>query len=565
MILKKSFDKFKEGSPVYRIFSEHEVRPVTSLDGLWEMEACGESYPMLIPGVWESIPALRSYKGTADFTRSVTVAEAGAYLLRFGGVSHTATVYWDGVQVGWHYNAYTAFEVLLEDVSAGVHTLRVTADNRYETGSVLHFANDYYTYGGLNRPVEMHRLGAARITRMQFSCVQTGEGAYTAQVQLYVQAISDCGPMQAAIRVADGVAVAEVPAMKKGGETSLTLTASVTGVKAWDVGQGNLYDLTATLSAAGQPVDDLIDRVGFRTIEIVGQDVLLNGRKIFIKGFNRHEDHGQFGSSLPLEAMMDDLRLLLATGANSLRTSHYPNDSRFLDLCDALGVLVWEEAHARGLNEKTMREPDFEPVCMKSNEEMVTQHYNHPCIWVWGLLNECESATEFGRECYRRQLEQLKILDPTRPTTFASCRCFTDLSMDLPDICSFNLYPLWYHEEPAADYTQKIADWMDEAGAAGKPIIFSEFGAGAIAGHHDPFGRAKWTEERQADILDQQLGAILGMERVTGAYIWQFCDVRVAESWAHSRPKTVNNKGVFDQFRRPKMSFGVVKKRFGER
>lgn len=166
---------------------------------------------------------------------------------------------------------------------------------------------------------------------------------------------------------------------------------------------------------------------------------------------------------------------------------------------------------------------------------------------------------------YKRQLEQLKALDPTRPTTFASCRFFTDVCMDLPDICSFNIYPLWYHEEPAADYAQKIADWMDQAGAAGKPIIFSEFGAGAIAGYHDPFGRAKWSEERQADILDQQLRAILGMKRVSGAYIWQFADVRVAESWAHGRPKTVNNKGVFDQFRRPKLAFQTVVERFRDR
>lgn len=550
---------------MYRIFDEHILRPVTSLDGLWDMEAQGVHYPALVPGVWESIPQLRTYKGTAEFTRTVAIPAAGTYLLRFGGVSHTAAVYWDGVQVGWHYNAYTSFEVLLEDAAPGEHTLRVTADNRYETGGLLHFANDYYTYGGLIRPVEMHRLSGARIRRMQFSCVQTCEGAYRAQVAVHVQALADCGPMQVRVAVAGSEVSADVPAVAKGGDASAVLTLDVSGVRPWDIGQGNLYDLTATLLAEGLPVDDLIDRVGFRTVEIAGQDILLNGRKIFIKGFNRHEDHGQFGSALPLEAMMDDLHLLLSTGANSVRTSHYPNDPRFLDLCDDLGVLVWEEHHSRGLNEETMRQPDFDEVCMKINAEMVHQHVNHPCIWVWGLLNECESATEFGRGALRKQLEQLKALDPTRPTTFASCRAFSDVCMDLPDVCSFNLYPLWYHDEPAEDYARRIADWMDSAGAAGKPIIFSEFGAGAIAGYHDPFGRAKWSEERQADILDAQLRAILGMERVGGAYIWQFCDVRVAESWAHGRPKTVNNKGVFDQFRRPKLSWQTVKDRFGDR
>ena len=547
---------------MYRIFAEHKLRHVSSLNGLWDMEIEGKRWPMLIPGVWERIPELRSWRGTAEFTRRVTVDEAGAYLLRFGGVSHTATVYWDGVQVGWHYNAFTAFEMLLEDVAAGEHTLRVTADNRYETGKPLHVPNDYYTYGGLNRPVEMHRLASARIRRMQFSCVQTGTGAYTAQVEVFLQAVAACGPMQVRISVAGGAAEADVPAMKKGAETSVIMKVDVKGVKAWDIGQGNLYDLTATLLADGSPIDDLIDRVGFRTLDWKGQRILLNGREIFVKGFNRHEDHGQFGSALSLDAMMDDLHLLLSTGANSVRTCHYPNDPRFIDLCDALGVLVWEENHARAID---IHPENFGEVCAIVNEEMVTQHYNHPSIWVWGILNECESETEFGREVYRRQLEQLRQLDPTRPTTFASCRFFNDICMDLPDVCAFNIYPLWYHDEPADDYAKRIAEFMDSAGAAGKPIIFSEFGAGGVAGYHDPFGKAKWSEERQAEILDQQLRAIMGMPRVSGAYIWQFADVRVAEEWFYSRPKTMNNKGVFDQFRRPKLAYHTVVERFRDR
>lgn len=547
---------------MYRIFDEHILRPVTSLNGLWDMEARGRHYPVLIPGVWERIPELHSWRGTAEFTRTVTAAETGAYLLRFGGVSHTATVYFDDVRVGWHYNAYTAFEVLLPQVEKGEHTLRVTVDNRYETGMPLHVPNDYYTYGGLNRPVELHRLSAARIRRMQFSYEQTGEGAYQAKAEVFVQAIVDCAALRMRVLLAGAEAEADVPALKAGEETGVTVLLNVEGVKKWDVGQGNLYDLTAVLLAEGREIDDLIDRVGFRTLDWQGERILLNGREIFLKGFNRHEDHGQFGCSLSLDAMMDDLQLLLASGANSVRTCHYPNDPRFLDLCDALGILVWEENHARAID---IHPENFDEVCAIVNEEMVHQHCNHPSIWVWGVLNECESETEFGREVYRRQLEQLRRLDPSRPTTFASCRFFTDICMDLPDVCAFNIYPLWYHNEPVEDYARRITEFMDRAGAQGKPIIFSEFGAGAIPGYHDPFGRAKWSEERQCDILDVQLGAIIGMERVSGAYIWQFADVRVAEEWAHTRPRTMNNKGVFDQFRRPKMSFSVVKKRFSER
>ncbi len=545
-----------------RIFSEHERRTVTSLDGLWALTVDGTEYPLLVPGVWESIPALRTYRGTATFTRQVTIPQAGAYLLRFGGVSHTATVFWDEVQVGWHYNAYTAFEVLLPQAEAGQHTLRVEVDNRFGPESLLHVPNDYYTYGGITRPVELHRLASARIQRMAFSCEQSGPGAYTAKVDVHLHAVADSPARQVRIRLVGAEAMAPVPPMAAGATHRVNLTAQVRDVRPWDVGQGNLYDLTATLLEDGQPLDDLIDRVGFRTIEIVGREIRLNGRKIFIKGFNRHEDHGQFGCALPLEAMMDDLRLMLDMGANSVRTSHYPNDPRFLDLCDALGVLVWEENHARAID---IHPEGFNQVCATVNEEMVTQHFNHPCIWVWGILNECESETDFGRQVYEKQLRQIRSLDSTRPVTFASSRAFTDVCMDLVDVASFNLYPLWYHGASAAEYGAQITQWLDSAGAASKPILFSEFGAGAIAGFHDPFGRAKWSEERQCDILSEQLDAFLSMERLSGAYIWQFCDVQVAEEWAHSRPQTMNNKGIVDRWRRPKLSYQVVKERFRNR
>jgi beta-glucuronidase len=192
---------------------------------------------------------------------------------------------------------------------------------------------------------------------------------------------------------------------------------------------------------------------------------------------------------------------------------------------------------------------------------MVQQHINHPCIYVWGLLNECESETEFGRETYAAQIKQLRGLDPSRPITFASCRHFNDVCLDLVDIVSFNIYPQWYLKESTDEWTAKEIAWMETAGAKNKPIIFSEFGAGGIAGFHDPFSRVKWSEERQADILEEQLTSLLGNPRVAGTYIWQFCDVRTSEetAWCMRRPKVENNKGVVDLYRKPKLSYNTVK------
>ena len=100
---------------------------------------------------------------------------------------------------------------------------------------------------------------------------------------------------------------------------------------------------------------------------------------------------------------------------------------------------------------------------------------------------------------------------------------------------------------------------MDENGAKNKPILVTEIGAGAVAGFHDPLRRAKWSEERQCDILREQLSDIHRLQRCSGTYIWQFADVKVAEEWAEKRPKSMNNKGIVDQYRVPKMAYATVK------
>ena len=550
-----------------RTFYEHAIRPVMSLDGLWQLtphDGSGKVYSAMVPGVWERIPELMSYRGTADYKRTVKITEPGHYLLRMGAVSHTGHVYWNEQLVGQHYNAFTGFDILLKDVAAGAHDLRVMVDNRFTEESTLHIPNDYYTYGGINRAVELHKVSRAYIERMAFHSVKNGENAYQAITKVFVHAVEDVADAKLQLSVAGGTACADVPAMSAGETCEIELNVDAQGVKAWDVLQPSLYDLTAVLTINGHAADDLIDHVGFRTVEIVGEKILLNGKPLYLKGFNRHEDHGLFGCALPQEAMMDDLQRILDTGANSVRTCHYPNDPKFLDLCDELGILVWEEHHARAIPIDIMRKPLFAQQEAACNVEMITQHVNHPCIYIWGVLNECESETEEGRAIYAAQLNHLRQLDPTRPVSFASCRFFTDICMDLVDVVSWNIYPKWYHNESVKSYSDRLIAWLEEHGAAGKPMLITEVGAGGIAGYHDPFGHAKWSEERQCDIIEEQITTLMANPRLSGVYLWQFADVRVAEEWAMHRPKAQNNKGIVDMYRQPKLSYLLMKRLFAE-
>ena len=330
-------------------------------------------------------------------------------------------------------------------------------------------------------------------------------------------------------------------------------------VTAWAPEHPTLYLLTAQLfDTDGAAIDDLTDRVGFREVKVQGKDILLNGRKLRIKGFCRHEDHPQFGCALPLSAIMQDLQLARDCGANSIRTSHYPNDELFLDLCDELGILVWEENHARGLSEAQMKNPNFERQCEDCIREMIAAHYNHPSIYIWGILNECASDTEYGKSCYKTQFELIGSLDLSRPHSFSSCRFKTDICFDLVDIVSYNIYPKWYHNTPVADYLDDLYKWVQTTEGAGKPFLITEVGAGAIYGYRTP-AKVKWSEEYQVQALEEQLNAILSYGDCSGVYIWQFCDVRVTNDWWSTRPRTMNNKGIVDEYRRPKLSYETVK------
>jgi len=340
------------------------------------------------------------------------------------------------------------------------------------------------------------------------------------------------------------------------------------GVDAWSPKAPRLYFLETVLRTAdGNAADDFLDRVGFREISLQKGEkgrnrILLNGEPIFIKGFNRHEDFGTIGNALPLQLMVQDMDLMQETGANAVRTCHYPNDERFLDLCDERGMLVWEENHARGLGLEEMQNPNFEKQCEDCIAEMTAYHYNHPAIIIWGILNECASETEEGREMYRKQYEQIKNLDASRPTTSATCRHFKDICLDLPDIVSFNIYTGWYEDADLLERHDREMDWIASAGGAGKPVIVSEFGAGAVYGYRDR-GRCKWSEERQADLIRAHLELYRDDPRISGVFIWQFADCKVTEEkWFGSRARCHNNKGVVDEYRRPKEAFDVAKEIF---
>ena len=547
-----------------RTFATHRIRKQEELTGkLWTFsplqgEHAGKQFQVPTPSCWENYPDFGLYRGEGSYTTQFMAG--GNIRIVCKGVSHTATVLLDGQCIAKHYNAYTAFSAVVQDVPSGLHRLEIIADNRFSEKSALHVPNDYMSYGGVSRPVVWEQVGGSFVEYVHVT-PYFKEGLWHARVETAVQNLSETEPVTLRITIADEILTFPAQTLPSGISVH-TGELVFQDITPWSPETPVLYNVEVLLEKDGQTFDDLVDRFGFREISIEDKQILLNGNPLHIRGLCRHEDHPQFGCALPFAAMASDLALIKHMGANSVRTVHYPNDEIFLDLCDEQGILVWEENHARGLSLEQMQNPNFERQAEQVIREMVQLHYNHPSIYIWGILNECASDTEYGRECYRQQFDLLRSLDRTRPCSFASCKSKSDICFDLPDVVSHNIYPLWYHDTPPRECLDDLYNWIqNESGGKGKPFLITEIGAGGIYGCRSTYA-TKWSEEDQAHALQEQIKAILSYPDCTGVYLWQFCDIRISEEGWYGRPRTMNNKGIVDEYRRPKLCYEIVKKLF---
>lgn len=564
-----------------RTFPQHHIRYTQSLDGVWEFVTADDASlnpaglpkrynrKTVVPVAWETIPGLETYRGKAWFKRTIEAIPGMATRLVFGGVSHTADVFVDGEKLAHHYDAFTPFEVIIPADDKTKHELIVEVDNTFGDHSALHFENDYYTYGGITRPVELQFLDSIYISDLKVTTDSKTFKTWDLNVAVTVQN-QDTTNVEALVEyVFQGKhhELGEV-VLKPGQSKTLTDTLKLNNVKAWTDKTPNLYTVTAQLvDIYGTIGDDLATRTGFRKLQVKGKKLLLNGKPLHLYGFNRHEDHPQFGCALPMQAIASDLQLLQDTGANFLRTCHYPNDMRVLDMCDELGIYVWEEHHARSID---FDHPSYKEQINSSTQEMVQWHFNHPSIVMWGCLNECKSYTPAGAKEHGRILNMLKKLDPSRPTTYASMFHEKDLAYKYADIVSWNRYCNWYGNNDPDVGVKAMLKWLhgsEKTGGKGKPVILSEFGAGAIYGYRHPKAE-RWTEEYQVIAIEQCLNSYLNHPDIIGSAIWQFCDVRTTQfgidqcgPWK-TRPRCNNNKGIVDEYRRPKLAYAKVKELF---
>ena len=517
-----------------------------------------------VPSAFDALPDHAGKRGAGAYRTRFTVPAGHAALLEFGAVSMWCRVFVDGVMLKEHACGYAPFTVIVPASDKAERELIVLADNRYDFDRVpMHEEYfDFYQYGGIIRPVALRVLPADGV---YIDHVQTLVGAGYREGKLSLKVwLNGAGDRVDLITTIDGEAgIAHKAMAVKDGVVSLDLVAADT--RPWSPASPVLHTWRVALPNG----DALTVRFGLRQVEARAGAIWLNGEKVIIKGYNRHEWHPSGGPATSPLQMFEDIRLMKDLGCNCVRGSHYPQDQRFLDLCDELGLLVWEENLGWGQRERTFASEKWHADHRESLRAMVRASANHPSIILWGFLNEAGSDKDYVREAFEETAATLRALDPSRLVTYASMFALSDKYYHLADVISLNLYPGWYGcegvENPLeliAPHFKKCFAHIDATGFADKPVIVSEIGAEGLYGWRDAHNDF-FTETYQAAYLRAACNAALGDPRCAGILLWHFADVRTyGGGWSLKRPRAFNNKGTLDEYRRPKEAYRAVRECF---
>ena len=511
------------------------------LDGIWDFAWCEDknSSPVYndfvtVPDCFDNMQQRFNTRGYAFYRRKVTAG--GDLRLKIGSFGLHAQIFWDGRNIAESFLAWSPLTAEFSTAS-GEHELVIKVDNILEGHPLFREFYDFYGFGGIFDHVTLEEVKSDEIKKLNVipldhttGLVEITVETAAPELEIYFDGKFFC---------------------KR--ENTSKFQVNVPDFKLWSPEEPNLH----TVSINGKEVT-----FGIRTLDWSGNRLLLNGKEIEILGVNRHESHPEFGPATPDALIASDLRILKAAGCNFIRGSHYPQREFLFDMCDRLGIMVWEEPLAWGNKVVDLTDPVFVDTLEEQLRLTIRSSINHPSLIIHGFLNECVSDTQEAYQVIKRYMAVCHEEDASRPATFASNRPARDICFELVDVVSMNVYPGWYGTEKLTDIPGKLDDFAKLV--SGKPKFISEIGAAAICGDHSG---APWSEDYQAEYIRQVVTSIRSNPEWSGVMLWLFCNCNTytGTDYMVMRPRGFNNKGLLDEYRRPKMAWKILPELFSSR
>lgn len=487
---------------------------------------------VLVPSCWNmQKEKYFYYEGSVVYTRTFHYQNHGEerVFLKFGAVNYDAKVFVNKEYLGCHKGGSTPFYIEVTGVLKEQNRILVVANNTRKPTQVPTENTDWFNYGGMYRDVELIRLPGTFIKDFSIGLVQDGSFSKI-QVALEVEGSEINGN---ALLTIGELGISQSIELSAGKGTVVIETQP----ELWSPDHPKLYEVSVTYNS-----DTIHEKIGFREIRVDGNEILLNGKPIFLKGISAHEESVKNGKAITDEEIIENFKLAKEMNCNYMRLAHYPHTERAARLADEMGLMLWEEIPVYWAiafqNEDTYRDAENQLT------ELIQRDRNRASVIIWSVGNE-NADTEARLTFMSSLAKKAKELDPTRLVS-AACmldhvnHIIKDKLADYLDVIGANEYYGWYQ----TDFNNLIK--LFENSKPSKPVVITEFGADAKAGHRGSIDD-KGTEDCQQEVYRKQVDVLGQISYVKGLSPWILYDFRCPRRLHPITQNYYNTKGLLSE------------------
>jgi beta-glucuronidase len=510
-----------------------------------------QSPTLEVPGDWNSQKSeLFFYEGMLWYQRDFDFQPKPhtRVFLHFGAVNYAAQVFVNDSYVCQHEGGFTPFDCEITSVvRPSSNFVVVAADNQRQVERVPGIKMDWWNYGGITREVSLVEVPESFVDDYSLQLQKGTENHLSGYVHVAGAAASE----KVTLRIPE-LKIEQAAETDSSGKAAFSIDAA--GLQRWAPTSPKLYGIELRAGS-----DALKDDVGFRTVEVQGEKIVLNGKPLFLRGICIHAEapyrSGRAWSEQDAETLLGWAHDL---NANFVRLAHYPHDEYMTRVADKLGLLVWSEIPVYWGNAWT--NPHTFDVASQQLHEMIRRDNNKASVILWSMSNETPISPE-RTEFIGKLAGLARQQDPTRLITSAMViphRHAGEMTivMDDPlgqylDVLGYNEYFGWYGDKPSDIPQIKWEDPMH------KPLIVSEFGAGAKASLHKD-ADYRFSEEYQANVFEQQFAMLKNIPFLAGMTPWVLMDFRSPMRQLPGIQDYYNRKGLISDKGEKKKAFSVL-------
>ncbi len=524
-------------------------------DGKLVEYSFARSPTLKVPGDWNTQrDSLFFYEGPLWYQHDFAYHPAAGKrtFLHIGAANYRSSWWVNGEKVCRHEGGFTTFDC---DVTAqlkdGANFVVAAVDNTRLADGVPTRETDWWNYGGLTRSVALVDVPTSYIHGYDLHL----DRPTRSKIEGWVQ-VENATPGETVTVDVPDLRAHLTATLDRSGHATISIPAP--NLVPWSPEHPRLYAVDLTAGA-----DTLHEQMGFRTIEVRGDEILLNGKPIFLRGVSIHaEAPFRTGRADTQGDMTTLLGWAKELGCNYVRLAHYPHDELMTRTADRMGLLVWSEIPTYWAIQ--FSNPAVLAKAKQQLAEEIARDRNKASVALWSIANETP-ATD-ARTAFLTELAgEVRRLDDQRLVTAALLvrsagpteKVVDDKLGAALDVLGMNEYIGWYEGRPEA------ADTMHWTVAYQKPVIVSEFGGGAKAGLHGA-PTERWTEEYEASIYRHQLPMLARIPQVRGMSPWILMDFRSPSRQLPGIQDYFNRKGLISDGGQKKAAFGVLQKAYHE-